>query len=67
MENTSLVATAATQAAAPGPLGPERVPLVKLAAQGGGLSAATLSRIVPTGPADRGPGRVSVAAFQSCV
>lgn len=43
--------------------GPERVPLVSLARKP--LSPA-LTRIVPK-PADRGPGRVVVAAFQSSV
>lgn len=47
----------------PQPEGPARVPLVSLARKP--LSPA-LTRIVPK-PADRGPGRVVVAAFQSSV
>jgi FXSXX-COOH protein len=43
--------------------GPVRVPLARLAR--GGVSPA-LTRVVPK-PADRGPGRVVVAAFQSSV
>jgi FXSXX-COOH protein len=45
------------------PDGPERVPLARLAR--GGVSPV-LTRIVPK-PAERGPGRVVVAAFQSSV
>jgi FXSXX-COOH protein len=48
----------------PTPDGPERVPLASLAR--GGFSPA-LTRIVPRAQEGRGPGRVSVAAFQSSV
>jgi hypothetical protein len=47
----------------PQPEGPTRVPLVSLARSP--LSPALL-RVAPK-PADRGPGRVVVAAFQSSV
>jgi FXSXX-COOH protein len=47
----------------PQPDGPARVPLARLAR--GGVSPV-LTRIVPK-PAERGPGRVAVAAFQSSV
>jgi FXSXX-COOH protein len=48
----------------PEPDGPERVPLARLA-RGGGSPA--LTRIAPRGQEPKGPGRVSVAAFQSSV
>jgi FXSXX-COOH protein len=48
----------------PQPDGPDRVPLVRLA-RGGGSRA--LTRIVAAGSGRRGPGRVSVAAFNSSV
>lgn len=50
----------------PQPDGPERVPLVRLAALSGPLSAAVL-RVVPRPAETAGPSRVSVAAFQSSV
>jgi hypothetical protein len=43
--------------------GPVRVPLVSLARS---AASPALTRIVPK-PAERGPGRVVVAAFQSSV
>lgn len=48
----------------PQPEGPDRVPLVCLARDGG---SPALTRIVPAGGELRGPSRVSVAAFQSSV
>ncbi|MFF0012903.1 FXSXX-COOH protein [Streptomyces sp. NPDC005374] len=46
----------------------ERVPLVRLAARADGLRSGALTRVVsPQGDSDRGPARVSVAAFQSAV
>lgn len=44
--------------------GPERVPLVRLARAEG---SPALTRVVSAGGESRGPGRVSVAAFQSSV
>lgn len=44
--------------------GPERVPLASLARSG---FSPALTRIVPRAQASKGPGRVSVAAFQSSV
>jgi FXSXX-COOH protein len=44
--------------------GPDRVPLVRLARDGG---SPALARIVAAGGESRGPGRVSVAAFNSSV
>lgn len=45
--------------------GPERVPLVTLA--GRCATSPALTRVVPRAEAERGPGRVAVAAFQSSV
>jgi len=45
----------------------ERVPLVRLAARTDGLGSGALTRVVSHGTPDRGPARVSVAAFQSAV
>ncbi|WP_328748656.1 FxSxx-COOH protein [Streptomyces sp. NBC_00285] len=45
----------------------ERVPLVRLAARADGLRSGALTRVVPQDTPDRGPARVSVAAFQSAV
>ncbi|MGC0339502.1 FxSxx-COOH cyclophane-containing RiPP peptide [Streptomyces sp. SLBN-8D4] len=45
----------------------ERVPLVRLAARTDGLRSGALTRVVSHGTPDRGPARVSVAAFQSAV
>lgn len=45
--------------------GPERMPLVRLAAQASGSPA--LTRAVLAGGVRRGPGRVAVAAFNSSV
>jgi FXSXX-COOH protein len=45
--------------------GPERVPLVRLANQP--ATSLALTRIVPRNVESRGPGTVSVAAFQSSV
>ena len=47
--------------------GPERVPLVRLAARVDGLGSGALTRVVSHGTPGRGPARVSVAAFQSAV
>ncbi len=47
--------------------GPERVPLVRLAARADGLGSGALTRVVSHGDPGRGPGRVSVAAFQSAL
>lgn len=44
--------------------GPDRVPLIRLARSGG---SPALTRIVTAGAGQRGPGRVSVAAFNSSV
>ena len=46
---------------------PARVPLVRLAARVDGLGSGALTRVVAHGTPDRGPARVSVAAFQSSV
>ncbi|MET7476458.1 FxSxx-COOH cyclophane-containing RiPP peptide [Streptomyces sp. NPDC005648] len=46
---------------------PERVPLVQLAARADGLHSGALTRVVAHGAPERGPERVSVAAFQSAV
>ncbi|MFF7837587.1 FxSxx-COOH cyclophane-containing RiPP peptide [Streptomyces ossamyceticus] len=46
-------------------VGPERVPLVRLAGRSGGSPA--LTRAVAAGVVRGGPGRVAVAAFQSSV
>ena len=46
--------------------GPARVSLATLATQRGASSPA-LTRVVSCGPANRGPARVAVAAFQSSV
>lgn len=51
----------------PKPEGPERVALARLAAQSGGAFSPALTRAVAAGVERRGPGRVSVAAFQSSV
>jgi FXSXX-COOH protein len=48
----------------PEPEGPARVPLASLARS---ASSPALTRIVPRAQEGRGPGRVSVAAFQSSV
>jgi FXSXX-COOH protein len=47
--------------------GPERIALVRLAAQSGGGFSPALTRAVSAGVERRGPGRVAVAAFQSSV
>jgi FXSXX-COOH protein len=47
-------------------VGPERVPLARLAARAG-LGSGALTRVVSPGEPERGPARVSVAAFQSAV
>jgi len=63
---------ASLDAAAEGPgkmgaeVGPERVSLVRLAAQNS-VSSAALNRVVSNGVVQRGPGRVAFAAFQSSV
>jgi hypothetical protein len=44
--------------------GPERVPLIRLARSEG---SRALTRVVAAGSGRRGPGRVSVAAFNSSV
>lgn len=46
-------------------VGPERVPLVRLAAQNG--LSSVLARAVNNGVEQRGSGRVAVAAFNSSV
>lgn len=46
------------------PEGPDRVPLIRLARAEG---SPALTRIVAAGGERRGPGRVSVAAFNSSV
>ncbi|MCH5672688.1 FXSXX-COOH protein [Streptomyces gilvus] len=51
----------------PSTAGPERVPLVRLAARRDGIAAGALTRVVAHGAPERGPARVSVAAFQSAV
>lgn len=45
--------------------GPERITLVRLARTS--AASPALTRIVANGVGQRGPGRVSVAAFQSSV
>ena len=45
----------------------ERIPLVRLAARADGLTSGALTRVVSHGTPDRGPAKVSVAAFQSAV
>ncbi|MFI6437075.1 FXSXX-COOH protein [Streptomyces sp. NPDC050759] len=45
----------------------ERVPLVRLAARPDGLRSGALHRVVSHGTPDRGPARLSFAAFQSAV
>jgi FXSXX-COOH protein len=65
--NTSLDAAAEAPGKATAADGPDRVPLVRLAARRDGASSAALTRVVSNGVADRGPGRVAVAAFQSSV
>lgn len=47
--------------------GPERISLVCLAAQRGGAASPALTRVVSNGVATQGPGRVTVAAFNSSV
>ncbi|UUU23384.1 FxSxx-COOH cyclophane-containing RiPP peptide [Streptomyces sp. DSM 40750] len=47
--------------------GPERVSLVRLAAQSSGALSPALARAVSNGVERRSPGRVAVAAFQSSV
>lgn len=47
--------------------GPERISLVRLAAQSNGAFSPALTRAVAAGVERRGPGRVAVAAFQSSV
>jgi len=49
------------------PAGPERISLVRLAAQSNGTASPALTRIVSNSVAERGPGRVAVAAFNSSV
>jgi len=51
----------------PAPDSPERVALVRLAAQSDGALSPALMRAVAAGVDRRGPGRVAVAAFQSSV
>lgn len=51
----------------PKPEGPERIPLVRLAAQSNGSLSPALTRAVAAGVERRGPGRVAVAAFNSSV
>jgi len=46
---------------------PERIPLVRLAAQSNGASSPALLRVVDRAGDGRGPGRVAVAAFNSSV
>lgn len=45
--------------------GPERIQLVRLGRPG--TASPALTRVVSNGVAERGPGRVAVAAFQSSV
>ncbi|EFH28722.1 MULTISPECIES: hypothetical protein [Streptomyces] len=45
----------------------ERVPLVRLAARLDHIRSGTLTRVVSHDTPDRGPSRISVAAFQSAV
>jgi FXSXX-COOH protein len=47
--------------------GPERISLVRLAAQSNGSSSPALTRVVSKGAVTSGPGRVAVAAFNSSV
>jgi FXSXX-COOH protein len=47
--------------------GPERISLVRLAAQSNGSTSPALLRVVAAGTDRRGPGRVAVAAFNSSV
>ncbi|MEU6799999.1 FXSXX-COOH protein [Streptomyces neyagawaensis] len=49
------------------PVPAQRVPLVQLAARAGGPASPTLTRVVSNNVERKGPGRVSVAAFQSSV
>ncbi|GAB2938806.1 FxSxx-COOH cyclophane-containing RiPP peptide [Streptomyces heilongjiangensis] len=49
------------------PVPAQRVPLVQLAARAGGPASPALARVVSNVPEGKGPGRVSVAAFQSSV
>lgn len=46
---------------------PERISLVRLAAQSNGRLSPALTRAMSAGVVRRGPGRVAVAAFQSSV
>ncbi|MET7440364.1 FxSxx-COOH cyclophane-containing RiPP peptide [Streptomyces sp. NPDC004082] len=48
-------------------VGPERISLVRLAAQSNGAASPALTRVVSNGVERRGPGRVAVAAFNSSV
>ncbi|GHH82777.1 FxSxx-COOH cyclophane-containing RiPP peptide [Streptomyces capitiformicae] len=64
--NASLDA-AAEEPGKPTAVGPERIPLVQLAAQSNGALSRAVTRAVSNGVEGRGPGRVSVAAFQSSV
>ncbi|MER6158506.1 FxSxx-COOH cyclophane-containing RiPP peptide [Streptomyces sp. NPDC001868] len=58
---------AAEEPGKPTAVGPERVSLVRLAAQSNGALSPALTRAVSNGVERRGPGRVAVAAFQSSV
>lgn len=64
--NASIDPTA-TEAGTTAAVGPERVSLVRLAAQRGGTSSPALTRALSNGVERKGPGRVAVAAFQSSV
>jgi FXSXX-COOH protein len=47
--------------------GPERISLVRLAAQSTAASSPALTRVVSNGAPRSGPGRVAIAAFNSSV
>jgi FXSXX-COOH protein len=64
--NASLDASA-EEPGKPSAVGPERIPLVRLAAQSSGTFSPTVTRVVSNGVERRGPGRVAVAAFNSSV
>lgn len=51
----------------PPPGAPDRISLVRLAAQNTGAFSPVLTRAVASAVERRGPGRVAVAAFQSSV